>query len=118
MKSLLAVTFMFALAACGEVGDDAEIDMSTAPAAPVEALDDGLPPPDSATFSAALAEACPDAPSVSTSLCKATGMGSETFVCEYGLGEDEYMRYSATLEEGEDSWVVTEPDAVCAQGTQ
>ena len=118
MRAFLAVPFLLVLAACGETGEDAEIDM-TAPAEVPAALEsDGLSPPDGEVFEAAFAEACPDALPVSTSLCKATGMGAESFLCEYGLGEDEYMRYSATLVESEESWVVSDPAAICAQGTE
>ncbi len=98
------------LAACAE--EPAPEPVETAE--PVEIVE--LPAPDSEVFAAAFAEACPNAETVNVSLCR-RAMGAETAACEYGLGDDEYMRNDATLaiNEAGDGWVIQDPEAVCAQ---
>ena len=39
-------------------------------------------------------------------------------ICEYGLGDDEYRRDSATLTPGDGEWTLAEPEAVCAQSAE
>lgn len=114
-KFTLILPAIALLTACGETGEDAEIDIDTAPAevAPVETS--SLPAPDQDVFSKVFAEACPDAEAVNTAVCKRAGLGSEDVLCEYGLGDDEYLRHDATLNAGEDAWMLADPETVCAQ---
>jgi len=100
----------FALAACGE--EPAPEPVETV--APVEVAE--LPAPDQELFSSAFAEACPNAEPVNVALCR-RGMGAETAACEYGLGDDEYMRHDATLAVNEtgDGWLIQDAETVCSQ---
>ncbi|MGB7407753.1 MAG: hypothetical protein WA908_04555 [Pontixanthobacter sp.] len=113
MKKLIAIAAFATLAACGETGEDASIDMNTAPTE-VAVEEDSLGPPDEAAFSAAYAKACPEAEAVASSICQATGMGGESFICEYGLGDTEARRLETTLVEGEGEWIIEDPEATCA----
>ena len=102
-----------ALSACGETGEEAEIDMSTEPTE-LAVDEDSLGPPDEAVFAEAYAAACPEAEAVASSICQATGMGGETFVCEYGLGDTEQRRRETTLVQADDAWVIENPEMACA----
>jgi len=115
MKSLFACAALLALAACNSE-EAAEAPAAEAPtaAASVGPVKPSMPAPDEETFAAAYAEACTAAPKVSTSLCKSAGFGKEGFVCEYGLGDDEYRRNSATLMPEDGKWVLAEADKICA----
>ncbi|WP_340586648.1 hypothetical protein [Erythrobacter alti] len=110
MKKLTFLLPILALAACGE--EPAPEPVETV--APVEVV--GLPAPTKEIFATAFGEACPDAEAVNVALCR-RGMGAETAACEYGLGDDEYMRNDATLavNEAGDGWMIQDPEAVCAQ---
>ena len=59
------------------------------------------------------AEACPDEEPINTAMCKRAGMGSPDVVCEFGLGDDEYLRNKATLTAGEGEWTFADPENVC-----
>lgn len=104
-----------ALAACGETGEGADIDMSASETAAPVVEESSLPAPDQELFTRVFAEACPDAEAVNTAVCKRAGLGSEDVICEYGLGDDEYLRNDATLSAGDDSWTLADPETVCAQ---
>lgn len=112
MKKLLPLFALPLLAACGSEPEAP----AEAPAAPVAEATPTLSPPNMDTFSAAFAEACPEQEAVSTAVCRAQGMGASDFTCEYGLGDDEYRRYSATVTQQDEAWVVADPETVCAQG--
>ena len=110
---ILPVTALsLALAACGEEPAPAPTPTATPEAAP------SLPAPDEKIFSEVLAEACPELEPVSTAICKRAGFGSSDVICEYGLGDDEYRRDSATLTPGDGEWTLAEPEAVCAQSAE
>ena len=114
MKSLFACAALLALAACNSQ-ETTEAQAAEAPAAAVAApIKPSMPAPDEETFAAAYAEACTAAPKVSTSLCKSAGFGKEGFVCDYGLGDDEYRRNSATLMPEDGKWVLAEAEKICA----
>ena len=113
MKSLFACAALLALAACNSE-EAAEAPEAPAAAASVGPVEPSMPAPDEETFAAAYAEACTAGAKVSTSLCKSAGFGKEGFVCEYGLGDDEYRRNSATLMPEDGKWVLTEADKICA----
>ncbi len=118
MKKLIALCAplaILALSACGETGEDAEIDMATAPT-DIAVDEDALGPPDEAVFAEAYAKACPDSEAVASSICQATGIGGESFVCEYGLGDTEARREEATLVQTDGAWVVENPETACAAG--
>ena len=116
MKSLIACAALVALAACNSHQPD-EATAAEAPAAPaaaVQPVEPSMPAPDEEVFATTYAEACASAPKVSTSLCKSQGLGKEGFVCEYGLGDDEYRRNTATIVPDEGKWVLSEPEKICA----
>lgn len=100
-----------ALAACG-----------TEPApepAPTEVADpepiNTLPAPNEALFADLFAKTCPAAEKVSTSSCRRAGMGSKDVTCEFGVGEDEYLRHSASLTAGDDQWTLADAEKTCAE---
>jgi hypothetical protein len=113
MRMLFACTALVTLAACGSEEPAPEPAETVAVAPEVEPT---LPAPDQATFTVAFAEACPTAQAVSTALCRSQGLGREGFICDYGLGNDEYRRHSATLVPGEGKWVIADPETTCAAG--
>ena len=81
----------------------------------------GAPPlaaPDQALFTRLYAATCPDAEPVSTAVCKRAGFGSEEVTCEYGLGEDKYLRNKATLVPAEDEWAVKDGAAICTPAAE
>lgn len=106
------------LGACSQgAEDDAE------PKAPTvremqAAIDKGgkLAPPTRDTFAEKFAAACSEQKPVNKAVCRAQGMGSHDFTCEYGLGDDEYLRHEGVLSEVEGEYVLIEPETVCAQG--
>lgn len=110
MKKLAFLLPVFLLAACGE--EPAPAPAPTATPEPVATL----PATDQDLFAELLAEACPDLEPVNTAVCR-RGMGATTVACDYGLGEDEFMRNDATLvvNEAGDGWMIQDPEAVCAQ---
>ncbi|WP_238401787.1 hypothetical protein [Altererythrobacter sp. C41] len=111
MKKIALLIPVLALAACGQepAPEPAPTQTPTAPATP------SLPAPDQELLTGMLAEACPELEPVNTAVCKRAGFGSTDVICEYGLGEDEYLRNKATLTTGEGEWVLADPETVCAQ---
>jgi hypothetical protein len=101
-----------ALAACNSQ-EPAEPEPTQALAI-VQPVEPTMPPPDETSFAAAYAEACPNGQKVSTSLCKSQGLGKEGFICDYGLGNDEYRRKKATVVPGDGKWTLAEPEKICA----
>jgi hypothetical protein len=100
------------LAACSsEPAAEPTADATTAAPAPV--VKPSLPAPDQALFTGLFAEACPEAKPVNTAVCRRAGMGSSEVNCEFGLGEDEYLRNKATLVAGESAWTLKDPAALC-----
>ena len=110
MNKILALPLLMLLAACGEEPAPTPQPTPTIAAASPTA---NLPPPDQAVFSEVFAAACPDAEPVNTAVCKRAGLGSPEVICDYGLGEDEYLRNKATLVAADDAWTLADPDAVC-----
>ena len=113
MKKIAFLLPLFALAACSGEPAAAPTEGATA-AAPAPVATASLPAPDQALFTSKLAEACPEAKPVNTAVCRRAGMGSSEVNCEFGLGEDEYLRNKATLVAGESEWTLKDPEAVCA----
>jgi len=113
MKSLFACAALLALAACNSQ-ETTEAQAAEAPPVAAAQLEPSMPAPDEETFAAAYAEACTAAPKVGTSLCKSQGFGKEGFVCNYGLGDDEYRRNTATLLPEDGKWVLAEAEKICA----
>ncbi len=97
------------IAACGEEPAPQPVDEVAAPAPSGPSLS----APDQALFTAKYAEACPEDDAVNTAVCKRAGMGSSDVVCEFGLGEDEYLRNKATLSAGDTDWTLADPENVC-----
>lgn len=112
MKKILACAALAALAACNSQEAPEPEPTETVAAAPV--VEPSLPAPDEAIFAEVYAAACPEAETVSTSLCKSRGLGGEGFVCDYGLGDDEYRRNTATLLPGDGEWTLADPENSCA----
>ncbi|MCP9222710.1 hypothetical protein MKP08_08130 [Erythrobacter sp. LQ02-29] len=109
---LLALTTLSAsLAACGQQEAPAPAPTQTA-TTPVR---ESLSPPKRDDFADAFGKACPEAKPVNKAVCKSAGMGSIDFICDYGLGDDEYLRNEATLTQQDDAWVIADPEKVCAQ---
>lgn len=116
---LLLSPLALALGACSE-GPAEEAEAKAPTAREVEAaIKEGskLAPPTHDTFAEKYAAACPSQKKVNQALCKAQGMGSHDFTCEYGLGDDEYLRHEGTLSEVEGEYVLQDTDTVCAQGS-
>ncbi|WP_249171882.1 hypothetical protein [Erythrobacter sp. JK5] len=114
MKKLVLLTLpLTVLAACGE--EPAAEPAATAVAAP-ESAAPSLPPPDAAVFASTFAKTCPEAKTVNDSVCRRAAMGSPEVICEYGLGDDEYLRNKTTLVQGETAWEIADPETTCAQG--
>ena len=109
---LIALAPFALLAACGSEAPSEPAPAETAAVA--EPAEPALPPPDEDVFAATFAKTCPDAEPVNTSICKRAGMGSPEVVCEYGLGDDEYLRNELTMVEGETEWEIADAEAVCA----
>ena len=117
MKTLtLLLPALALLAACGEEPAPAPAETAAA-ATPAPAPTSSLPAPDQATFTAVFAESCEGAEPVNTAVCKRAGLGSKDVVCEYGLGEDTYLRHKATLTANAEStaWTLADPAKICAE---
>lgn len=114
-KIALSLASVLALAACGEEPAPAPEPTATETAV-AEPEEPALPAPDEEVFAATFAKACPSAKPVSTSVCKRAGLASDNMICEYGLGDDEYLRHKATLTPGDGEWIVADTETVCAQG--
>jgi hypothetical protein len=41
-------------------------------------------------------------------------LGKEGFFCEYGLGNDEYRRNTASVVPSDGKWTIAEPEKSCA----
>jgi len=115
MKTLsIALFASLALVACSEEPTP-EPAQTQAPVA-AEPVKPTLAAPDGAFFAETFAATCPNAKPVSTSVCRRAGMGSPEVICEYGLGDDEYLRNETTLVQGETAWEIADPDSTCASG--
>ncbi|GMM92811.1 hypothetical protein [Qipengyuania sp. MTN3-11] len=110
MKNIAFILPLLALAACGEEPATEPAEVATVAPEPVESL----PAPDQALFTARYAEACPEDDAVNTAVCRRAGLGSPDVVCEFGLGEDEYLRNKATLTASDGDWAFADPENVCA----
>ncbi len=113
MNKIALLLPVLALAACGSQQEAAPAPTATATATATAAPKPSLPAPDKDTFSALFAKACPKAEKVNQVVCKRAGMGSPEVICEYGLGEDKYLRDEATLVAGDTAWTLKDPEAMC-----
>lgn len=101
---------LFALAACGEepAAEVAQTQVATPEAA------EAMPAPTQELFTQLYADACPEADPVNTAVCRRAGLSSDEVLCQFGLGEDEYLRNNATLTPGDGQWTIADPENVCA----
>ena len=113
MKKLALLLPLALLTACGEEPAPAPVETAAAAPKPVNTL----PAPDQETFTQVFGDACEGAEPVNTAVCKRAGLGSEDVICEFGLGEDTYLRHEATITANEDStaWVLADPAKICAE---
>jgi len=111
VKKIAFLLPLFALAACS--GEPAAEPTPAATATPAPVATPSLPAPDQALFSDLFAKACPEAEKVNTAVCKRAGFGSSEVTCEYGLGEDKYLRDKATLAPADGAWALKDAEAVC-----
>ena len=111
---LLVIAPLALLAACGEEPAPEPAPVETPVVAAPEVP--SIPAPDEKVFAATFAKTCPNAKPVKTSTCKRAGMGSPEVICQYGLGDDEYLRNTTTLVQGESEWEIADPETTCAQG--
>ncbi|HAL90843.1 MAG TPA: hypothetical protein DCX71_09000 [Erythrobacter sp.] len=109
MNKLALLLPLALLAACGEEPAAQTAPEQVVTPEPIETL----PAPDQALLTEKYAEACPDEEPINTAMCKRAGMGSPDVVCEFGLGDDEYLRNKATLTAGEGEWTFADPENVC-----
>ncbi|QIG55016.1 hypothetical protein G6N82_13425 [Altererythrobacter sp. BO-6] len=114
-RTILMLLPLAALAACGEQ-TPAPVPEETPSVEEQIAAMETIAAPDQKLFAETLAAACPNAKPVNTAVCKRAGLGSEDVVCEYGLGDDEYLRNKATMTVVDDAWAIADPETVCAQG--
>jgi hypothetical protein len=112
MKPFFVGAALLALAACNSQEAD-EPPPAPTPVA-LQPIEPSMPPPDDNAFVVAYAEACPNAKQVSTALCRSQGFGKQGFICDYGLGKDEYRRNTASVVPSDGKWTIAEPEKVCA----
>ena len=112
MKTIALILPLLALSACGS--EPAPQPAPTATAAPAP-LKPSLPPPDQAAFSDVFAKACPKAEKVAIASCRAEGMGATSFICQYGLGNDKYLRNDATISQHDGAYVLDNPEQTCVR---
>lgn len=114
-RTILMLLPFAALAACSEQAPAPAVEETPSVEEQIEATQT-IAAPDQELFAATLAETCPRAKPVNTAVCKRAGLGSEDVVCEYGLGDDEYLRNKATMTVVDDAWTIADPETVCAAG--
>ena len=112
MKTMVLILPLLALSACGS--EPTPQPTATATVAPTP-LKPTLLPPDQATFTTVFAKACPKAEKVAVASCKAEGMGATSFTCQYGLGNDKYLRHDATISQKDGEYVLDNSAATCAE---
>ena len=111
MKKLIFLFPIVALAACQQEPVAEPVAAQTVAAVPEGP---SLPAPTPEVFAAAFAAACTKAEPVNISVCKRAGLGSTDAVCEFGLGDDEYLRNKATITPVDDAWTIANPETTCA----
>ena len=114
-KIALSLLPVFALAACGEEAPAPVVEDTPTVEEQIAAIET-IAPPDQGVFTETLAETCPNLKPVNTAVCKRAGLGSEDVICEYGLGDDEYLRNKATMTAVDGAWTITDTETVCATG--
>ena len=111
IKTVSALAAFGLLAACSGKPEAQPTEAATQAPAPVATP--SLPAPGQEIFSKLYADACPSDKPVNTAACKRAGFGSEDVLCEFGLGDDEYLRNEATLTPGDGEWTLADPENVC-----
>ena len=113
MNKIALLLPVLALSACGQEPAAEPTPAATVAPAPVSTL----PAPDQATFTEAFTAACTGAETVNEAVCKRAGMGSDNVICNYSLGDDEFLRHSATLNPNPDKtgWVIADAQTVCTE---
>ncbi|NCP19960.1 MAG: hypothetical protein GW855_12465 [Erythrobacter sp.] len=100
------------LAACDQAPEPAP-----APEQPTPEPTASLPATDQDLFTTVFEETCEGAEPVNTAVCKRAGLGSDDAICEFGLGDDTYLRNTATLTANDagDGWVLADPEKICTE---
>ena len=111
LKKLALLLPVFALAACGEEPAPEPVETPVVAAPEID-----LPAPDQDLFKATFAETCEGAEPVNQAVCR-RAMGADTVACEFGLGEDEFLRHDARLavNDAGDGWMLDNAEAICAE---
>ena len=113
MNKLAFILPAFALlTACDQAPEPAP-----APEQPAPEPTASLPATDQELFSKVFAETCEGAKPVNTAVCKRAVIGSNDAICEFGLGDDTYLRNKATLTANDagDGWVLADPEKICTE---
>ena len=115
-NALFVIPFFAATALLASCGSESETPVPATPATAEPAAGPSLPAPDQETFTRIFAESCEGAEPVNTAVCK-RAMGADIVTCDYGLGEDTYLRHSAGITASEDGteWVLADPAKICAE---
>lgn len=113
LRPILALLILAPSVACGPA-EAPPPERSEAPATE-QAAAPQLSPPGAAELRAAWAEQCTAAEDeIGSALCAPAGaLIMDSFTCDFALGDDEYRRYSADLEQAGNRWVLADPDTAC-----
>ncbi|MXO85725.1 hypothetical protein GRI38_06730 [Altererythrobacter aurantiacus] len=116
MKKFFVIAACAALVACGEAAEEApeQVPADVATEEETFEVEPERPAPDQAVFTEVFAATCPDAEPVSNAVCR-RALGQDNVSCEFGLGEDQYLRHEAMLTPDGEGWALDNAPAICAE---